>query len=60
MTAKNLEQLLQSAGNPVQMLRNSQRIADKLVLQLIDAKGHVRRTLTQPGGARGLMPAEYA
>jgi hypothetical protein len=36
------------------------RLADKLVLQLVDAKGHVRSTLTQPGGARGLMPAEYA
>jgi hypothetical protein len=37
----------------------SLRLADKLVLQLIDASGRVARTLTVPGGARGLMPAEY-
>jgi hypothetical protein len=35
------------------------RLADRLVLTLIDAHGHVARTLTVPGGARGLMPAEY-
>jgi hypothetical protein len=35
------------------------RLADKLVLQLIDSHGRVARTLTVPGGARGLMPAEY-
>jgi hypothetical protein len=35
-------------------------LADRLVLQLIDAQGDVKRTLTVPGGARGLMPAEYA
>jgi hypothetical protein len=35
------------------------RLADRLVLTLLDAHGHVARTLTVPGGARGLMPAEY-
>ncbi len=35
------------------------RLADRLVLTLIDAHGNVARTLTVPGGARGLMPAEY-
>jgi hypothetical protein len=35
------------------------RLADRLVLTLIDAGGHAVRTLTVPGGARGLMPAEY-
>ena len=29
------------------------------MLTLVDAHGHVARTLTVPGGARGLMPAEY-
>jgi hypothetical protein len=37
----------------------SLRLADRLVLQLVDAQGHVARTLTVPGGARALMPAEY-
>ena len=30
------------------------------MLDLVDGKGSVRRTLTFPGGARELMPAEYA
>jgi hypothetical protein len=37
----------------------SLRLADRLVLQLVDSGGHVARTLTVPGGARALMPAEY-
>ena len=37
----------------------SLRLADRLVLQLVDVQGHVARTLTVPGGARALMPAEY-
>jgi hypothetical protein len=35
-------------------------VAERLVLDLVDARGRVRRSLTFPGGARELMPAEYA
>jgi hypothetical protein len=34
--------------------------ASRLQLALIDADGAVRRRLTPPGGARDLLPAEYA
>jgi hypothetical protein len=34
--------------------------ASSLALALIDADGAVRRRLTPPGGARDLLPAEYA
>jgi len=33
---------------------------ERLDLVLIDAAGDVVRRLTPPGGARGLLPAEYA
>ena len=36
------------------------QVAERLVLDLVDAKGNVRRSLTVKGGARDLMPAEYA
>ncbi|MDA0185723.1 S8 family serine peptidase, partial [Solirubrobacter phytolaccae] len=36
------------------------QVAEKLILDLVDAGGKVRRTLTVAGGARELMPAEYA
>ena len=36
------------------------RFADRLVLDLVDAAGKPVKTLTLPGGARELMPAEYA
>jgi hypothetical protein len=36
------------------------RPASRLVLELVDADGTVRQTLTPPGGARDLLPAEYA
>jgi hypothetical protein len=36
------------------------QVGERLILDLIDAKGAVRRSLTVPGGARELMPAEYA
>jgi hypothetical protein len=36
------------------------QVAEKLVLDLVDAQGRIRRTLTVKGGARDLMPAEYA
>jgi hypothetical protein len=34
--------------------------ASRLVLELVDADNEVRQTLTPPGGARDLLPAEYA
>jgi hypothetical protein len=34
--------------------------ATRLDLELVDAQGAVRRRLTPPGGARDLLPAEYA
>ena len=34
--------------------------ASRLELELIDTEGAVRQTLTPPGGARDLLPAEYA
>jgi hypothetical protein len=36
------------------------RFADRLVLDLVDAAGKPVKTLTLPGGARELMPADYA
>jgi hypothetical protein len=36
------------------------QVAEKLILDLVDAKGNPIRSLTFPGGARELMPAEYA
>ena len=36
------------------------QVAERLILDLVDAKGNVRRSLTVKGGARDLMPAEYA
>ena len=36
------------------------RVAERLQLDLIDAKGTIRRQLTVRGGARELMPAEYS
>ena len=36
------------------------RFADRLVLDLVDATGKPVKTLTLPGGARELMPADYA
>ena len=36
------------------------QVAERLILDLVDAKGNVRRSLTVRGGARELMPAEYA
>jgi hypothetical protein len=36
------------------------QVAERLVLDLVDASGNVRRSLTVKGGARDLMPAEYA
>jgi subtilase family protein len=36
------------------------QVAERLVLDLVDAKGTIRRSLTVKGGARDLMPAEYA
>jgi hypothetical protein len=36
------------------------QVAERLVLDLVDAQGNVRRSLTVKGGARELMPAEYA
>ncbi len=38
----------------------SLQLAERLVLELVTTNGAVRRTLTVPGGARELMPAEYA
>jgi hypothetical protein len=35
------------------------QVVEKLVLDLVDAHGKVQRSLTFPGGARELMPAEY-
>ena len=40
--------------------RREIQVAERLVLDLVDAKGNVRRSLTVKGGARDLMPAEYA
>jgi hypothetical protein len=36
------------------------RVAERLVLELLTARGGVEETLTPPGGARELMPGEYA
>ena len=36
------------------------QVAERLILDLVDARGNVRRSLTVKGGARDLMPAEYA
>ncbi len=35
------------------------QVVEKLMLDLVNAKGNIKRTLTFPGGARELMPAEY-
>jgi hypothetical protein len=40
--------------------QTSLQVAERLVLDLVDGDGTIVRTLTFPGGARGLMPAEYA
>jgi hypothetical protein len=40
--------------------RTEIQVAERLILDLEDAKGNVRRSLTVRGGARELMPAEYA
>ena len=40
--------------------RTSIQVAEKLVLDLVDAQGNILRGLTVKGGARDLMPAEYA
>jgi len=42
-------------GAPTQI-----QVAERLVLDLVDADGTIRRRLTVKGGARDLMPAEYA
>jgi len=36
------------------------QVAEKLILDLVDGKGNIKRTLTFQGGARELIPAEYA
>ena len=36
------------------------QVASRLALALVDADGTLRRRLTPPGGARDLLPAEYA
>jgi hypothetical protein len=36
------------------------QVAEKLILDMVDADGNIRRTLTVKNGARDLMPAEYA
>jgi hypothetical protein len=36
------------------------QVAERLILDLVDRGGKVQRTLTFAGGARELMPAEYA
>jgi len=36
------------------------QVAEKLILDLVDSGGRPQRTLTFSGGARELMPAEYA
>ena len=40
--------------------QTSIQVAERLILDLVDADGNIRRQLTFPGGARELMPAEYA
>jgi hypothetical protein len=35
------------------------QVAERLILDLVDARGNVRRSLTVKRGARDLMPAEY-
>ena len=40
--------------------RTAIQVAERLILDLVDADGRVLRNLTFPGGARELMPAEYA
>lgn len=40
--------------------RTQIQVAARLILDLVDAKGNARRSLTVKGGARDLMPAEYA
>jgi hypothetical protein len=40
--------------------QTSIQVAERLILDLVDDDGNVRRTLTFPGGARELMPAEYS
>ncbi len=40
--------------------QTSIQVAERLILDLVDDEGRVRRSLTFPGGARELMPAEYS
>ncbi|HET6549357.1 MAG TPA: S8 family serine peptidase, partial [Solirubrobacter sp.] len=40
--------------------KTSIEVAERLVLDLTDEQGHAVQSLTFPGGARELMPAEYA
>ena len=40
--------------------QTSVQVAERLILDLVDGKGNVLENLTFPGGARELMPAEYA
>jgi hypothetical protein len=40
--------------------RTEIQVAERLILDLVDTKGTIRRSLTVKGGARELMPAEYA
>jgi hypothetical protein len=40
--------------------RTQVQVAEKLILDLVDGRGKVQRTLTFPDGAQELMPAEYA
>jgi hypothetical protein len=40
--------------------RTEIQVAEKLILDMVDANGAIRRTLTVKNGARDLMPAEYA
>jgi hypothetical protein len=40
--------------------RTEIQVAERLILDLVDATGNIRRRLTVRGGARELMPAEYA
>ena len=48
-----------SRGDP-QGAGTSVAAAERAILELVDAQGRVVRRLTPPGGARDLLPAEYA
>jgi hypothetical protein len=40
--------------------KTSIQVAERVILDLVDEDGRILRNLTFPGGARELMPAEYA